>query len=147
MREENARAAANDRLLQAERAPREADARTEVVPISRVRLRRVAALSGEFDHARSPRNRIYGPLIETVHAVVAIGDRRVGLPTQAQVDRQRLTDRPVVLEEPGKVPTVTVERLSFAEAHAVRLSEQQAGEGHAGRRISRLSGQQSSEVV
>src|SRR5262245_46129026 len=146
MREENACAAANDSLLQTERTPREAKTWAEVIPVGLVRLRRPAILSGEFNDARRPRNGVNRCRIEAVHAVVAVGDRSVSLPSQAEIKGQRLTDRPVVLEKSRQIPAVAIQCFRLAECHTVRVTKQQAGKADAGPRVARLSGQQGGEA-
>ena len=52
--------------------------------------------------------------IKAVHAAAFVGDRRVCLPADAQIQGKVWTDLPVVLKIPGQVPVIPVELLGLA---------------------------------
>ena len=86
MRVEDAEAAAQHRLLDAEGPPGEAEARPEVVPVRVEHLRAVAVDAGELHHPGTAGNRVDGVLVEPVQPVVQVFERRVGLPPHAEVE-------------------------------------------------------------
>lgn len=132
VRIEDAPAAANDRPGAAEGPPREPEPWGDVVPVGLVGSRRPAVHAREPHDAGRPGDRVDGQRVEAIHPVVRIDDGGVGFPSDAEVEGQVRTDRPVVLEERRQIPAGSIQHLCFTDVHAVGKAEQQAGHAEAG---------------
>src|SRR6187402_3459342 len=137
--EENTGASAKHRGAHAEGLIRKAKAGRKIVVVTVVGCRAITVDAEELDYTGSAGYRVNRRSVEAVHAVVLIFDRRVGLPAQAEVQREPRRDIPVVLQEARQIPAHTRDGFGLGSAEGSRKSNQKRSEAVPRACISRKS--------